>query len=329
MSKLVFIYSIPRNTATGISDWVSDTSGIKLKKTKVGKAKDRLPALYDDKVGGLANYISYNYYKDPVTGETVKNEKGEPMLLQEYLEKKWNQPAGYFSNQQIPKSYRGNGSDLGYYYQEVWPLNDGCTVLDLDKMHDEIGYYVMLASSRVANSEREWRDHKWPRATHYIALENESEELKYKRTQMKSKAFALLHSSDFTEVIKRKIITLMELAPARTKLTEQQVHNILSEQIENSGYATGSSIEKINNLAQLLKTADGREKFEAMHLLREAEDFRVVVSKQDIWTFLNPKGSPITMGNRYTEAIDFIMNPKKSEEVNEIRAQIKEKQKDL
>lgn len=61
---------------------------MKLKKVKVGRAVDMLTALPSAKVGGLANYISYNYKIDPQTGKPELNSEGEPMLLQEYLEKK-------------------------------------------------------------------------------------------------------------------------------------------------------------------------------------------------------------------------------------------------
>lgn len=161
MSKLIFIRSIPRKTTSGIDEWTSDSSGVKMKKTKVGaRAKDRISALFSPKIGGLANYISYNYYTDPKTGIPVNNEKGEPMLLQEFLEKKWNKPSGYFNNIAIGRHYKGDGSDLGYYYQNAWNLLDGSTILNLEIMDDEIGYYVFLASSKVANSEKEWREHK-------------------------------------------------------------------------------------------------------------------------------------------------------------------------
>ena len=58
-TKKVFIQSIPRETATKISDWTNDTSGKKLKKTKIGRCRDTLQALWSPRVGGLANYISY------------------------------------------------------------------------------------------------------------------------------------------------------------------------------------------------------------------------------------------------------------------------------
>lgn len=56
--KKVFIYSIPRETATKISDWVNDSSGRRLKKTKVGRCTDTIVALYDPKTGGLKNGLS-------------------------------------------------------------------------------------------------------------------------------------------------------------------------------------------------------------------------------------------------------------------------------
>jgi hypothetical protein len=38
---------------------------------------------------------------------------------------------------------------------------------------------------------------------------------------MKSKAFALLHSADFTEAVKKKVVCLLGISPARTKLSEE------------------------------------------------------------------------------------------------------------
>ncbi len=195
----------------------------------------------------------------------------------------------------------------------------------MSKMEDEIGYYVMLASSKVANSETEWRQQKWPKATHYIALENESEEIKYKRSQMKSKAFASLHSSDLTEAVKKKIVALLGISPARTKLSEEQTHNLLTEWVDSSTYLPGSNIDKLNHLTNLLKTAEGRAKFEIMYILKQAEDYYLVYQKQDIWTWIRPNGASLLIGDKYSEAIDFFLNPKKKEELDEIQAQIKEK----
>lgn len=211
--------------------------------------------------------------------------------------------------------------DLTYFQKTVWPLNDGTTVFDLSSMNDELGYYVMLGSSKVANSEREWREHKWPKAEFYIALENESEELKHKKNSIKAKAFAALEQPDFTDSLKRKTISLLDLASSRASLTTEQVDNVLYDYVEKSSFLPGSNIDKLNNILSLLKTPHGREQFEARYLLKQAIDARVIYEKQDTYTWTRAKGS-IVIGDRYTEAIDFILNPKKTAEVEELIAEI-------
>ena len=95
MSKLVFVYSIHlQDSATGLSNFVSPSSGIKLKKRKMGRCTDVISALYSPKVGGLGNYISYTPYVDPKTGITKIGDNGEPVMMQEMLEKKWNRSHG-------------------------------------------------------------------------------------------------------------------------------------------------------------------------------------------------------------------------------------------
>jgi hypothetical protein len=58
MGHKVFIQSIPRQTATLISEW-RDPNGNSLNKTKIGNCKDKFSALYSPKVGGLLNGLSY------------------------------------------------------------------------------------------------------------------------------------------------------------------------------------------------------------------------------------------------------------------------------
>lgn len=322
-SKLVFIKSIPRQTATGISEWVSETSGKRLNKTKVGRAVDRLGALYSAKVGGLANYISYNYVTDPATGAPMLDENKRPILLQTHLEQKWNKPPGYFSNQAAPRHYKGDGSDLGYYYQKAWSLQDGTTVLDLNLMDDEIGYYVFLASSLVANSESEWKAHKWPKAKYYIALENESAELRYAKTKLKARCMAALDSLTFTETQKRIILTLLDLSKAKAELSQWTVFNLLAEYIE---HANPQALDKFLGFYELTKTVDGKNKLQAMWTLALAKDLGIILSKQDTWTWINPQGQQINIGERYSEAIDYLLSPKKDVELGEILDQIKAKQ---
>jgi hypothetical protein len=325
MANLIFVYSIPRETATGVSEFVNDSSGRKLKKTKIGRCDDKIMALYDPKIGGLRNYISYTPWVE--NGVQVMDEDGKPLMLQDKLERKWNKSKGYFTNRPPERGYKGDGADLPYFQTKYWALKDGCTVFDLSKMDDEMGYYVLLASSRVANSEREWREYKWPKANWYIALENESEEIKYSRNAIKSKAFAALHDPNMTDVYKRKIVSLMDIAAANSTLSTEQVHNLLFNTIDTTSFTPGSNVEKFLSYVTMLSTADGRIKFEMMWLLRRAIDSRVIYEKQGTYTWIRPTGNPIVIGERYDDAIDFLLNPKKSSEVEEITEQIEQKLK--
>ena len=208
-----------------------------------------------------------------------------------------------------------------FFQTDSWNLNDGCTVLDLSNEHEEMGYYVMLGSYLVANSEREWKEHKWPRAQYYIALENESDTLKYKKNEIKTKAFGKLASSDLTDVYKRKLVTLLGLATSKAAVTAEQVNNLLFEYVDKSTFTPGSNIDKFNEMSNLLNTPNGREEFEARWILAQAQDYRIIYEKQGTYTWVRPSGK-LVIGERTAEAIDFILNPKKSSEVEELLKEI-------
>jgi hypothetical protein len=290
----------------------------------MGKANDGIQALYKPSRGGLANYISYTPWLDPQTGLQVKDEQGNPLTMQQQMERKWNKPAGYFTNKAWERGNSFKDEDRTFFQKTRWKLLDGCTVLDTDNMIDELGYYVMLESKFVANSEKEWRSHKWPDARWYIALENESEEIKYARNQVKSKAFAQLHSTDLDDSTKRKFLVILRIAGAKAVLTDQQVHNLLYEFIDKSTTTAGSNIDKFNQLFSLLSTAVGKQQLYARFILQQGLDTSVLYEKQNSYFFNRPQGS-INIGDRYEDAVDFILSPKKEKEVEELQQMIKER----
>ena len=321
---LVYVYSRPtKKTATKINDWISDVSGKRLQKTKVGSTNDKIRPLYSHKIGGLANYISYTPWKED--GKVVKDKStGLDLKLQDKFEKEFNLESGFLTNRPWRKGDSLKSSDMTYFQKKSWTLNDGCTIFDLSNFDDLMGYYVMLDSKFVANSERELLSNKWPFATHYIALENENEEIKYKRTQSKSMAFARLHDADFTPSAKRKFISILNLSSATTVLTDEQVHNILYSYIESSNFRPGNNIEKFNDLFEKLKTKDGKDYIYAAYLLKKAVDARIIVEKQDTYTWVRPQGA-VELGVSTKEAREFLMNPKKASFVEELEEAINKK----
>ena len=286
----------------------------------MGGTTDRISALYSSKIGGLSNYISYTPYVDPKTGITKLDDNGNPVMLQTYLEQKWHKPAGYFTNAAWTPGDKLDEDKMTYFQRKSWILQDGSSVLDLNNMDDEMGYYVFLASKFVANSEKEWREHKWPYATHFIALENESDGIKYQKSAIKARALGTLTmDSDFTDPYKRKMVSILGLAGTKANLTTENVFNTLYEFLNASGHTAGSNIERYNNYYNLLKTVDGREKYEAMYMLKNAMDNRVVYERQGSYHFVRPEGT-VVIGDSYNEAIEYIMSPKRAEEVEQMQA---------
>jgi hypothetical protein len=319
MGKLVFVYGIQRQSAFGVDQWVS-ASGVNLKKSKIGTCSDTLKCLYSASKGGLANYISYTPWVED--GKPKLDEKGNPLMLQHKLELKWGKPHNYFTNEPLGKGDNKPDHERTYFQRMSWKMTDGCTVFDLDTLDGEMGYYMLLGSSKCANSEKEWRQHMWPKAEWYIALENESESIKAQKNTIKVKAYAALSDSGLTDTYRRKFISLLDISDTRSTLTTEQVNNLLVDYIDKSSYTTGSNIDKFNELYNLLTTATGREEIEARYLLAQAIDARVIQERAGSYTWNRAQGA-IVIGERFSEAVDFIMNPKKSPEVEQITVAIK------
>lgn len=321
MGKEVFITSIVRETETGLHSARNPSSDKAMGKNKRGKANTRLMALYNPKVGGLANYISYNYASD-AAGNPLLDEKGNRVKLQAVLEQKYNKPEGFYTN--LSPHFDMKPDDATYFQRKAWALDDGTTMLDLDHEDDEMFYYVILESPLVANSEREWLEHKWPRAQFYISLENESAEIKHQRNKVKIKAMGALADKALTDTWKFKFCVLLGLLNAKAPTSIETTENNLYDFISNSTTGIESNISKFLKLFEMLSTAQGKETLEARFLLQQAIDTRVVFEKQDVYTWVRPKGN-IVIGDRYSEAIDYLTNPKKDSERQEIEGDVKRK----
>lgn len=310
---LVFIKSIPeKNSAYGTDNWRT-SKGVPLDKSKLGPCDTKISALYSPKLGGYNTGLHRPWYDDE--GKIVTDSEGNPLTLQDKIETEWGLPKGYLTNKVTPKHLRSKG--LTYYETKSWSLKEGTTVLDTSTLDGLLGYYVMLESKYVANSEKEWREYRWPKAKFYIALENEEDEIKYTRNSVKSKAFSRLESDVMTPDIKRKMVGILELASTKTKLTNQQIHNLLYEYIDKSSFRPGSNIERFSALYNELSTPDGRARFDAKYLLKQAIDSRIVYEKAGSYVWVRPKGN-LVIGETYEEALDFILNPKKTALVEEL-----------
>lgn len=307
MSKQVFIKVIPRDTASKIHEVRDNRTGKRLNKTKINDfCKDGIQALWSPTVGGLKTGL----YKK------MEMEGGESITLQAWAENRWSLERGFLTNKPWRRGDSMHGEDMSYFQKKSWKLNDGTTILDLDNLDDYCFYHVCLESKYVANSEREWKEHKWPKAKYYVSLENESETIKYKKTQRKSKAFGSLHDKDLTLPWKRKFVVILDIASDRLTFTEEQINNLLYDYIEKSATHDGNTnISRFLNLFEALKTKDGRITVEAKYLLKRLDDWRIVIEKAGTYNWLM---KDMQIGFNQEEALDFLTNPKKQPLVDEI-----------
>jgi len=320
MSK-VFIYTIPRESAYGIHTWTDENSNRPLNKTKVGKSKTKLTALYSPKVGGLLNGLSYKPWIE--NGKTVTDERGKELTLQQKEEQRWNLPKDYLTHRSWRRGESLDPEKMTYFQNKTWSLKDGATVLDLTDFDDLMFYHVALDSKFIANSEREWKSYKWPFATHYIAIANEGEEIVHARNKRKIQAMAALADALLTSTKKKEMCWILEIASSSIALTDEQAENYLFTHIQADDMRK-PTVDKFMELFELLKHEKGRQEFAARVLLKKAIDTRVVYEKSDTYTWNRAKG-PVVLGDKYSEAIEFFLNPKKDSLVVELEHEVKSK----
>lgn len=321
MGNKVFIQSVPRDTATKISDWRNPATGEKLNKTKIGDCKDKYCALWSSKYAGLANGLSY---KPWIENGVQVIENGRPLTLQHREERRWNLPDGFLTNRAFKRGDSLKSADMTYFQSKVWSLNDGTTILDMDNFDDAMFYYVALDSKFVANSETELKARKWPYATHYIAVENEADDIKYIKFKRKADAFAALSSEELTYPRKKAITFILGLSSSTSDISENTVFNLLSAYIEADRKDDNNNVDKFSSLVNMLKTEIGRVEFEAKYMLKRGLDSRVILEKNDSYTW-NKSTGPIVLGETYKEAVEFLMNPKKDALIKELENEIKAK----
>lgn len=311
MSTKVFIKSIPRDTATKVHEFKNGKSGKSLNKTKISeKCKDGYQALFSPKIGGLKTGL----YKTLKVGE-------KEVTLQDWAEEKWGLSKGFLSNKAWRKGDTMKDEEMTYFQKKSWKFNDGTTILDLDNLDDFCCYHMCLESKYIANSEKEWKEHKWPKATHYISHENEPDEIKLRKNNRKALAYRAMTDNDFTLPWKRKVVVVLQLASDRITLSEEQINNLLYDYIDNSATHEGpTSISKLLEKYSMIAKADTKNILEAEYLLQSATDWRIVIEKAGTYTWLS---KDMQIGFNKPEAIDFITDVRKQSLVDELKEEIK------
>lgn len=329
-STKVIIKTIPRDTASKISEFRNGVNGKKMNRTKLGRCKDTIRALGSNKLGGnlltgLDKVVNNPYYKTqkdlPKEFDYLKEQ--ETATLQEILEVKHKRPKGYYTNRAWQPSDGYKGENLTFFQKFKVALNDGATILDLSNPLEEISYYLLKASPKVAESNKPEDRQKKPKADFYIADKNESIQEKFTKKKLYNEAATKLNDPKFTPSYQRKLTKILGLIKGdATTIPDEQIYLFLDTFIEDGLKGKEDNLNQFLDTYKLTQSAEGRNELEALVLLEDLVTYRLVSDSRGTYTWISKQ---IVIGQRKAEAVDFLLDPKKQPERDELERQLKAK----
>lgn len=331
------IRTIPgKISAQGLHNWTSNgkPDGKPLNKTKNGTAGYIYGPLPHAKKGRLTTGLDV-VIENPFTDKDIEALSPEWQYLkgrkqitrQEWLEVKHNRPKGFYTSEVWIKEKHGYDDKMTFMQKFKYNLNDGTTILDTENIMDELAYYMFLDNYKyVAPSYRAYTHgladgKRFPYATHYIAYEDEDEQIKATYKSKRNKAIAALESEEMTEEVKLQIAKALGWHKEGT--TPTKLYNAISSRIEAAELKTPyNDVDKFMSKVELLKDAGGRKTLKAEADLQDFLDHRVITNARETYIWVS-KG--ITLGMRKSEALEFLLDENKSPEVKEMKKELKAK----
>lgn len=327
----VYIYKIPKPSASKITEIVNGKTQRRLNQTKVdGKIKERHSAPLSGKTGQLATGLDKEV-DNPLKGEHINTPEfqflsvQDKVRLQYLIEYKFNLPKETLINSRADVNNQKNRENPTFFQKFVFSTNDGLTVLDLNRLDDLLAYYIALESKRFANSKAEYEAGKFPEADYYLALQDEGDQEKFTKKQIKDKAKAEITLGKVADsVTQKKFVKLLLPSIGKGRLSDIQAYNAISDAIDtNERYRDGEDfITKYNKLVKLLEDAPGKARFNALVLLQEGINTYTIMDKAGTYTWL---AKDLVMGASKEKTIDWLLDPVKSDLVDELKEQIEAK----
>lgn len=323
--------------ATGLLDKVENPWFVDMKleeKAKLQEQIDRLSVKQDKTEKELKEYSKLLEASEALKLETLRAYESQVSKLgkgweylatkkeitrQELLEKKHGKDPGFYTNRPFR---RGDDlKEMTYMQKFRIALNDGTTILDTNNPDHELAYYFLLATKFVANSRREYLEHKFPYATHFISLQEEDEEIALRGRKLKNEAIVRLSSDELTDEYKQMIVNILDWS--KVSLTPTQLYNTISGKIENAVTTKpGNDIAMFTKYAKMIETPTGREYLKNASLLKELVNNRIVKDYQQVYTWIS-RG--IVIGSTFDEAVSFLSDPNKATHTEGLKKELKAK----
>lgn len=326
MSKKVFFYLCPRETATKVHNFTNE-NGQSLNKTKVSHKvgniyRPLLSASTGKLVTGLEKMVD-NPYKELSKDEIKSNFEPyilgkEKIKLQHLLEYKHGRSPNYYdaSPTKLVPINADEINQIGYMQHKdtFRKITDKGLVLDLSKPEDEVAYYYLTAKATCAPS----RD-KALKGIHefYIGFENEDAERTYSKAQIVDKAIYALQNPELTDEVKLKISKVLGIVSRDA--APQRVYTTLRNFIVDKDKDQAEKIARFLDIMNGLDNKNYRERFNAEALLSDLVAYFVVNMKSGTY---NWKSNNLVIGYNKTEAVNFLLDPHKQGEVEQLELQL-------
>jgi hypothetical protein len=244
----------------------------------------------------------------------------QQITRQELLEFKHGRSPGFYTAES-PLT-RNNKEPKTYMETFTMRLNDGLTVLDLNIPEHEIFYWACQGYHKyIAPSKKSWLAHQRPFATHYMSIQEEDEELAMANKRLRNKAYAKLEEEEFNHTL--KVAVIKDLNWQRGEITDGQAYALISGKIDEADYKVkDNDTTKFLETYEKAKTVEGREYLMASALLSDLVYNRVVSNVKDTYTWLS---KALVIGHNKKDAINFILDPNKADQVKMIKGELKAK----
>jgi hypothetical protein len=328
----VFFYLVPRQTASKV-DMFQDEGGTTLQKTKIGRKTSNIyRPLLSMSTGklktGLDEMVENPFKDDPKEKIKAGFEPyilgKERVKLQHLLEYKHGVPVDHYTSLPLKSEVYGipekeEGLKVPYFQRQGFQvkISDTGLMLDTSKPEDELIYYFLKASDKCAST----REAANP-MTHeyYIGAENEGEDKVFSKTEVIDKAVAKLVTGEISDDYKVKISKVLGLA--KKEVSPKKAHMNLRTYITKETKDQLSNVKKFLSLVESLESPKEREKLEAKALLEDLIAYRIVTSTSDIYEW---KSKGINIGMNKASALDYLLNPHKQDEVEELTRELNNK----
>jgi hypothetical protein len=329
MENLVFIK--PRNRASALKmHEMKDDQGRLLGKYRYSNTNVTICAPYHAKTGmlktGLDKLVDNPYrtekgIKDNVDPDFHAVLTGDKIKLQHSLEIKYGLPFNTLHNQAAtPQTIKMKTYQPSYIQNFKLMIPEDGLTLNLDRLDDEIAYYICLESKHVANSVQDLNEHKWPESIFYISYKKESNEVKYQKFAREALAMSLLMKDDKTDIVLNKLAVILGLTNNHASLREDSF-TIIMDFIKSGANATSSenNMERFIKEAELLNSPKGKQEFEMKYLLQKGVDYRVIQVRKTTYTWLSQN---TVIGINKADAVGYLMDKANTDNVKLIESEI-------